>query len=703
MKKILLALLVCACASIAQAGTYTAATCNQSDVNAVVNGPTHVAVDGDIIQVPAGSCTWTSGVTVPANIGIQVIGAGSGSTTITDNISSGALFTFRPQYGNSLSRFSGFTLAPSGTTARTSPIQFLGTCTSSGCPNLRMDNNVMPSSWESVSLSASACIAVAENMFGVLDHNTVGDSSGNATHYFCLVEIDHSSWQGVGSYGDRSWASADTFGTNQEIYLENNDFWYTGGTDTGGNGSYTGTGGGRYTCRFNTWHVQNNSANGPCNNHGTESLNRPRGGRQSEFYGNTVECPSGTNCVNVAAARSGPIYAFGNTSNSPNTTQDFLGIGIWRASTSMDFYPWSGTGLGPYDVVDGGTATSSSTLTSVSGTCTYNSCTLTDTSQSWTTNQFAPGSKYYRVYDVTSQAIAGIVSNTADALTLSFCGGNGTTCYASFSSGDTYYILGETLYASGTATSSSATLTDTSQSWTTNQWAGYDLVDTTQGFGLEIASNTSDTITVVNFNCSYINYISKTCASWNSGDSYIIVRASTYIDNEARSGGLDFSGSSCGSSATVPTCGINGAVNQTLDPSYEFADVTIGASVTNAVVSNSATQQANRDYYGEVSQSAQSSSSSPFNGTSGTGYGTLAHRPSTCTTGVGYWATDQGNWNSSGANLGQTGSQQGELFLCTATNTWTLSYTPYTYPHPLTQNIPVAPPSGQSLIAMERK
>lgn len=86
--------------------------------------------------------------------------------------------------------------------------------------------------------------------------------------------------------------------------------------------------------------------------------------------------------------------------------------------------------------------------------------------------------------------------------------------------------------------------------------------------------------------------------------------------------------------------------------------------------------KANRDYYDAVSASAQSSPSSPFNGTTGMGFGTLANRPTTCTTstnesggGVGYFATDQG--------------PQGTLYRCSATNTWTVQYTPYTYPHPL--------------------
>ncbi|MBS3917368.1 MAG: hypothetical protein KG012_00635 [Deltaproteobacteria bacterium] len=78
--------------------------------------------------------------------------------------------------------------------------------------------------------------------------------------------------------------------------------------------------------------------------------------------------------------------------------------------------------------------------------------------------------------------------------------------------------------------------------------------------------------------------------------------------------------------------------------------------------------KANRDFYNEVAG---------FDGTSGVGVGLLANRPATCKTGVAYWATDQGDWNK------KLGGQQGVLYKCTAPNTWTLYYTPYTYPHPL--------------------
>jgi PKD repeat protein len=55
-----------------------------------------------------------------------------------------------------------------------------------------------------------------------------------------------------------------------------------------------------------------------------------------------------------------------------------------------------------------------------------------------------------------------------------------------------------------------------------------------------------------------------------------------------------------------------------------------------------------------------------FDGSRGVGVGPLSSRPTTCTKGVAYWATDNKT-----------------LYKCTATNVWTEYYTPYTYPHPL--------------------
>ncbi len=91
-----------------------------------------------------------------------------------------------------------------------------------------------------------------------------------------------------------------------------------------------------------------------------------------------------------------------------------------------------------------------------------------------------------------------------------------------------------------------------------------------------------------------------------------------------------------------------------------------------------------RDYYNAVSNVAQSAPSTPFTGATGMGFGTLANRPTTCTTGaesgggVGYFATDQG--------------PNGILYRCSATNTWAAHYAPYAYPHPLVSGNPAPPP-----------
>jgi len=70
-----------------------------------------------------------------------------------------------------------------------------------------------------------------------------------------------------------------------------------------------------------------------------------------------------------------------------------------------------------------------------------------------------------------------------------------------------------------------------------------------------------------------------------------------------------------------------------------------------------------------------------FDGTTGIGVGLYANMPSTCKPGVAYWATDKGgNWNTTNGT-----ANDGALYKCTAPNTWTLYYVPYTYPHPLRQ------------------
>jgi hypothetical protein len=43
-----------------QAATYIAATCNELDVHSVITIEQASAVDGDVIVIPADTCTWTA-------------------------------------------------------------------------------------------------------------------------------------------------------------------------------------------------------------------------------------------------------------------------------------------------------------------------------------------------------------------------------------------------------------------------------------------------------------------------------------------------------------------------------------------------------------------------------------------------------------------------------------------------------------------
>jgi pectate lyase len=130
--------------------------------------------------------------------------------------------------------------------------------------------------------------------------------------------------------------------------------------------------------------------------------------------------------------------------------------------------------------------------------------------------------------------------------------------------------------------------------------------------------------------------------------------------------------------------------HQALSPHYAFANVfnTIQNITPHYWQNFDSVTVENRDYYLQLPNINESAT---FNGTAGIGQGPLASKPSACAPSVGWWATDQGNWNSSGNGIGN-----GVLYVCTATNTWTPYYTPYTYPHPLisgtqSSGAPVAP------------
>jgi hypothetical protein len=147
--------------------------------------------------------------------------------------------------------------------------------------------------------------------------------------------------------------------------------------------------------------------------------------------------------------------------------------------------------------------------------------------------------------------------------------------------------------------------------------------------------------------------------------------------------------------ATTGATGSNGyatavpATNdQVTEQCYQWLNTESGVNANFTLVATTS-MRLNEHYY-NYGGTVQSSATTPFSGATGVGVGTKVspnYRPTTCTTGVAYWATDEGEWDSTNG-----ATPDGQLYTCTATNTWTLSYTPYTYPHPLTAGDDATPP-----------
>lgn len=264
--------------------------------------------------------------------------------------------------------------------------------------------------------------------------------------------------------------------------------------------------------------------------------------------------------------------------------------------------------------------------------------------------------------------------------------------------GVTYYSGAVDSYNSSTHT---ITLSG-SPGWASNKWipsgAPYSLHDVTKGTGAEIASNGSNTLS--------INVGGGGPGDWSptAGDSVQILRATACMDQAGgRGAGILYSGYN--NTSPAPANPVAPA-NEVLSPSYLWANQFSPAGNLGGLVgTNTGRVTRNREYFRDnINQAAQSNPTTPFDGTTtiGMGYGALANRPTTCSAGVGYWAEDQGNWNTNSTTIpGTPGSTQGALYVC-GTGGWPSapSYVPYTYPHPLTNGgngnagDPVNPPTG---------
>jgi hypothetical protein len=338
------------------ATTYTANSCSQADVTTAIG----LTVDGDTVVIPACSSTnWSSGITITGkgiditgsgtpNTGGGTFGAGTSTTTLVET-GTVPFFKFTGlTISNSTAKVELLNLGTTNTSQNLTPgaVAFSGTCTTTApyCPSARADNlNFLA---DEFGKALDGGMIAEDNVFGVADHNSATEATSSVMF---LVQVANSAWQGVGSYGDNSFASADTLGTVQAFYIENNA---TSGLRLVDDDVSAGStaGGPRYVCRFNQ--LADLGEDGICGAHGTAWGGRFRGMRQVEVYYNTAS--NSSVCDGLDGILSGVGYYFSNTFTGVgcNFTVDvdiarFVMSGTpWNncdGTQPWDQYPWSST------------------------------------------------------------------------------------------------------------------------------------------------------------------------------------------------------------------------------------------------------------------------------------------------------------------------------------------------------------------------
>lgn len=236
-----------------QAVTRTAASCAQSDVAAAISAASH----GNIVQVPAGTCSW-SGLSI--NKAIHLRGAGVGQSRIT--LSGDNTVT---KHSAGLTRVSGFGFSKSGGGNGSKGWTVRGAW--QGAEPVIFSGN-------SYSIDASGLFLI-EVAGGVI----IADSAFSGGWDDSFVQVSDMT--------AGSWGTADTIGNRDatgrlNLYVESNTF--VGGTNQG----IDADNGTRLVYRYNTLTTAS------VNSHGMDSS--PVGVRHWEIYNNTFIHP-GSSCT----------------------------------------------------------------------------------------------------------------------------------------------------------------------------------------------------------------------------------------------------------------------------------------------------------------------------------------------------------------------------------------------------------------------
>jgi hypothetical protein len=582
------------------------------------------ATDGQVVCLPAGSATWATQVNV-TNKYITIRGAGSANdgtgTVITDGVTKSSASPFLIRW---------VTIA--GGLSRITNMRLIGNAGSDSnnrgmmsfagvSDQFRLDNCYM-------TMGTGTLFQIQGYVRGVVDHNTFDLTSSGST---VASYVHHPAWaDATDTNGDESWHLAHTMGTAEAVYYEDNTAIRNAGQTN--RWMIDGWKGGRSVVRYNTLN------NCSVANHGTESAGRIRGNRQQEVYGNTFAF-DGITTSSVYGTRGGTGMVFENTLTTANgTVSRVFDLQNDRSIDSSNqwitlFTPWATAAIDSVASItrSGTTATVTCAQTLPHGLIAQNNTKVEISG--------ANESDYNGSFTITGPALQTVSTLVRSGTTLTV-----TTASAHpFSAGDWVNLRGSAagVYAK----------------W----WQVATVIDTTT-FTITVPASGSTPIT------SGVTYLDQTRFTYTVSGSPSTPATGTITKRQPWDGNTDAYGYRCmdqpGAGAGVRLTNDNptpvGPVGNALEPVYSWLNTKDGANSA-AVTNKPNVIVADRDFYDYVS--------SGFDGTSGVGVGLLAARPTSgLVAGVGYWATDTRT-----------------LYVATGATTWTTYYTPYTYPHPLTE------------------
>jgi hypothetical protein len=288
----------------------TSASCEEGDVQKVIDEAEASAGEIDTVYIKTGSCSWTAQVTLQPqahditvrgeeDCTLETMGGIEGipsacTTIITNDLPAG-----------STSSLFVITTA-TGTTARLAHVAFLDGATNLGTGAGLLQVNGQTTGdplddrmfrYDHIRFTTTSDPDQFFEPFtgnGLIDHNYFSRTSG--TDFMQNVGTTANSF----AYPDQRWADPCPRGTTTTVLMESNYIVKTGSL-TSGIPVTDSWGGTSYVFRYN--YVQN----GNINAHGTESGGRLRGSRCGEYYGNTFVGVS-----NQGQLRSGSWIAFMN-------------------------------------------------------------------------------------------------------------------------------------------------------------------------------------------------------------------------------------------------------------------------------------------------------------------------------------------------------------------------------------------------------